>query len=130
MVHRGQCNQIGRITTAGVVTEFPIPTAGSFPTGIATGPDDNLWFTEELGNKIGRITPAGVVTEFPVPTADSGPYRSRPARTANVVHRALGNKIGRITAAGVVTEFPVPTASSDPDSDRGRPGRQPLVHRS
>jgi streptogramin lyase len=31
-------NQIGRITTAGVITEFPIPTAGSEPQGITTGP--------------------------------------------------------------------------------------------
>ena len=39
-------NNIGRITTAGVVTEFPIPTANSYPSGIAAGPDGNLWFTE------------------------------------------------------------------------------------
>ena len=49
-------NQIGRITTVGVVTEFPTPTADSAPYGITTGPDGNLWFTENLGNKIGRIT--------------------------------------------------------------------------
>ena len=31
-------NQIGRITTAGVITEFPIPTANSHPTGDHVGP--------------------------------------------------------------------------------------------
>ena len=38
-------NKIGRITTAGVVTQFPLP-AGNTPTSITAGPDGNLWFTE------------------------------------------------------------------------------------
>jgi virginiamycin B lyase len=67
-------NKIGRITTAGVITnEFPIPTTTSQPFGIAVGPDGNLWFTEfnSGGNKIGQITTSGMITEFPVPTASS-----------------------------------------------------------
>jgi streptogramin lyase len=59
-------NKIGRITPAGVITEFALPTPNAFPAGIAAGVDGNLWFTESDGNKIGRITPAGVVTEFPL----------------------------------------------------------------
>src|SRR5204863_249228 len=66
-------NKIGKITPAGVITEFPIPTAASTPVGIASGPDGNLWFTEELANKIGRITTAGVVTEYSIPTSDGYP---------------------------------------------------------
>src|SRR5271169_5211344 len=57
-------NRIGRITPAGVVTEF---STGISPNAqlwdITTGPDGNLWFTENNGG-IGRITPSGVVTEF------------------------------------------------------------------
>ena len=34
---------IGRITTAGVITEFPI-AAGEAPSGITSGPDGALWF--------------------------------------------------------------------------------------
>ena len=41
---------------AGVITEFPIPTASSFPLGITNGPDGNLWFIGQAGNQIGRIT--------------------------------------------------------------------------
>jgi streptogramin lyase len=66
-------NGIGRITTAGVVTEFPVPTANSEPSAITAGPDGNLWFTEVTGNRIGRITPGGTVTEFTIPTAKSQP---------------------------------------------------------
>jgi len=39
------------------ITEFPIPTANSYPWGITAGPDSNLWFTEYDGGQIGRITP-------------------------------------------------------------------------
>jgi len=52
-------NNIGRITTSGVVTgEFPIPTAASEPEGITAGPAHtaSIWFTEFVGNKIGKIT--------------------------------------------------------------------------
>ena len=34
--------QIGRITLAGDVVEFPIRTAYAFPVGITLGPDGNL----------------------------------------------------------------------------------------
>jgi virginiamycin B lyase len=67
-------NAIGRITTAGAITKFPVPTAASGVHGIAAGPDGNLWFTESAANKLGRITPAGVVTELAcIPTAASNP---------------------------------------------------------
>ncbi len=56
-------NNIGKITPSGVITEFPIPTASSYPYGIASGPDGNLWFTEYSANKIGRITTAGAIRE-------------------------------------------------------------------
>ena len=49
-------NKIGRITTAGVITEFAVPTAGSGPFGITAGPDGAVWFLESFSNKIGRIT--------------------------------------------------------------------------
>jgi hypothetical protein len=56
---------IGRITPAGVITEFPVTNAGR---GITTGPDGNLWYTTGFVGTIGRITPAGVATEFPLAT--------------------------------------------------------------
>jgi virginiamycin B lyase len=48
-------NKIGRITTAGVVTELAVPTAGSQPFGITLGLDGSLWFTEQNGNRIGKV---------------------------------------------------------------------------
>ena len=34
------------MTVAGVLTEYAIPTANSFPRGITVGPDSALWFVE------------------------------------------------------------------------------------
>src|SRR5258707_4238479 len=47
--------------------EFNIPTTDSVPTGITSGPDGALWFTEEFKKKIGRITTPGGINEFPYP---------------------------------------------------------------
>jgi virginiamycin B lyase len=55
--------KIGRVTTSGVFTEYPIPTPASEPIGIVSGPDRALWFTEALGDKIGRVTTSGAFTE-------------------------------------------------------------------
>jgi len=99
-------NKIGRITTAGVITEFPVPTVASQPRQISAGPDGALWFTEQAANKIGRITAAGAITEFPVPTAASSPFGiAAGPQGALWFTEVMGNKIGRITTSGVITEF-------------------------
>jgi len=108
-------NKIGRITTAGVVTEFPVPTANSGLAGIAKGSDGSIWFTERVANKIGRITTAGVVTEFTVPTAGSMPsgIAAGADRALWFTESATG-RVVRITTGGVFTEFSVSTANSNP----------------
>jgi streptogramin lyase len=57
---------IGRITTAGAITEFPIAT-GLSPNDIKPGVDGALWFTAD--SCVGRITTSGDVTAWPVPAA-------------------------------------------------------------
>src|SRR4051794_8893600 len=42
-----------RLASAQFATEFPLPTAASQPTGITTGPDGALWFTEQGGGRSG-----------------------------------------------------------------------------
>jgi virginiamycin B lyase len=106
--------RIGRITLSGKVTEFEIPSAGSFPMLITSGPDGALWFTEvgslfEEGGRdqIGRITTNGQITEYPLP---------KPAIPIAIAAGSDGalwfteqNKIGRITTSGSITEYRVPT---------------------
>lgn len=66
-------NKIGRITPAGVVTEFTVPTPNASPAEIVSDSDGNLWFTESEAGQIARVTQAGVFSEFAVPTAGSAP---------------------------------------------------------
>jgi streptogramin lyase len=112
-------NGIGRITPAGVITEYPIPTQTSYPRGIVSGPDGNLWFVESHANKIGRITPAGVISEFlvPLPTGCFAPllWDITAGPDGNLWFTDTGcAQIGRITTTGGVTEFQVPTPGSNP----------------
>jgi hypothetical protein len=61
------CVGLARLAGAATITEFPLPTPNSGPSGITAGPDGALWFSEETGNKIGRITTA--LGEPPPPPA-------------------------------------------------------------
>lgn len=64
---------IGRMTTSGKLTLFPIGPKNVNPNGIAVGPDGNVWFadagTAGIRGTIGRVTTNGVMTLFP---ADPG----------------------------------------------------------
>ena len=93
---------IGRVSTAGALTEYPIPTPSSNPVHIAAGGDGNLWFTEYLTDQIGRITPAGVVDEFTVPTSGAHPYSIDAADAPDGrlwFTEAGGNQIGVIATS-------------------------------
>jgi RHS repeat-associated protein len=111
-------NNIGRITTDGVITEFPIPTARSDPREIVKGPDGNLWFTEEDANKIGRITTAGVITEYSVPFGNgclAAPYQCAFSITTGPDGNLwfadyLEGNIGKITPGGAITQYPIPAS--------------------
>ena len=124
-------NKIGRITTAGAITnDFPITTSNSGPRFITAGPDGNLWFTEINGNKIGRITTAGVVTEFTAPTTSSEPFFIAVGPDGNLWFTEYqGNKIGAITTAGLIADFPIPTANSGPSGIAAGPDGNTVVYR-
>ncbi len=108
-------NSIASITTAGVVSEYNVPTVDSQPNTITAGPDGNLWFTEENGNKIGMMTLLGAFTEFDVPTLNSQPTGITAGPDGNLWFAELaGDQIGRITPTGTITEFPIPVAGAMP----------------
>ncbi|MFZ9669733.1 MAG: virginiamycin B lyase family protein, partial [Solirubrobacterales bacterium] len=92
-------NRIGKITPAGVITEYSAGiTAGAAPYGIAAGPDGNMWFTERNGNRIGKITPAGVVTEYSAGiTAGANPFGIAAGPDGNMwFTQFTGNRIGKV----------------------------------
>jgi len=73
-------NAVGRVTPAGVITEFPLnpppaqcttfpcppppPPAHFFPLRITAGSDGNLWFALGASTEIGRIDPTTFATAF------------------------------------------------------------------
>ena len=99
---------IYQVTTSGVVTAFPTPTASSRPYSITTGPDGALWFTEKIGN-IGRITTAGTITnEFLIPNSGAAPGRIVSGPDGNLWFTDNSNAlIWKMTTAGVFTSYPV-----------------------
>jgi streptogramin lyase len=102
--------QIGRITPAGVLTEFPTtPDYRSGAAGIASGADGNLWFTEYDAARIGRISRTGVFTDFLV----SGVLSAITAGPDGNLWFGQSNQIGRITPQGVATAFTLPSQTSE-----------------
>jgi streptogramin lyase len=108
-------NSVGKVTPAGVVTEYPVPTAISNLQNITAGPDGNLWFTEADADQIGRITPAGVITEFPL-AAGTGPVGIVPASDGNLwFAEESGESIGVMDTSGTLLhEYPT-TAFNGPE---------------
>ncbi|MFE9799778.1 hypothetical protein ACFYP6_12970 [Streptomyces goshikiensis] len=66
-------DRIGRITTDGSVTEYPLPCTGAFPSAI-TAAGDAVWFTMNQANAIGRIGMDGRITEYPLPDRSARPH--------------------------------------------------------
>ena len=60
-----------QLALAQTITEFPTPTVRSQPSGITTGPDGALWFTE--GDQVGRLIPDGTSTLKLLPGAFAQP---------------------------------------------------------
>jgi virginiamycin B lyase len=105
---------IGRITTSGTISEFPLPASdtNNGVYGITAGPDGNLWFTVGYdADKILRMTTSGVFTAFTVSTVvDVGSIGITAGPNGALWFAYQTGKIGRITTSGTVTsEVATPT---------------------
>jgi virginiamycin B lyase len=122
--------KIGRITTAGTVTEFliPLPPRAWVYTGIVAGPDGALWFgiakspgefPGPTSRSIWRITTTREFSEFLLPPSPSVVFPNPNSITTGPdgalwLTGAGTNNINRITTAGAVSEFLLPTPNSRP----------------
>jgi streptogramin lyase len=100
-------NRIGRVAADGTITEFSGGTH-DHPTGIAAGPDGNVWYVAAgKGGAVARITAGGTVTEYTAGLTPNGNLQDivlGPDGNLWFTAPATG-RIGRITPQGVVTEF-------------------------
>lgn len=118
---------IGRITTSGSITEYPLPTYAR-ANGITLGPDGVLYFTEQVNNSgdtgvtvqatIGQITTAGSVQLSVLPSLPNGGCLPN-----SIVQGSDGNlwfteyyQIGQITTGGTLHEYALPDSSNLPDT--------------
>src|SRR5438132_1860529 len=105
-------NVIGRLTSSGQYTSFPIPSRNTVPVSITTGTDGNLWFVEGVG-RVGRMTPTGVFTEFLIPqnlTGGAWAIASGPDGNAWFLEAVDGKHVARVDANGTFRDFAVPGA--------------------
>ena len=68
----GTTAQIGNITTAGVLTLYPVTTE-SFLNMITVGSDGALWAIGYASDVMFRITTAGAISQFTLPNPGGGP---------------------------------------------------------
>jgi streptogramin lyase len=115
----GNANRIGRVTPAGVITEFPVPPVldpdtnepdDANPSEIAAGPDGRLWFG--ISNGIATITTDGAIVEhgwgFPAYPMSIAFARDGSAWTSELEQRQLEH----VAADGSATA--IPFAADDP----------------
>jgi virginiamycin B lyase len=126
-------NQIGRITTAGDITEFTLPATSfpgsSTPEGITVGPDGALWFTAPGIGKIGRISSSAPhqISAFPPGPGVAGSGLSDIASGPDGrlwFTAQAGNQIGALDpATGAISAHSAGlTASSEPSGITPGPG--------
>jgi streptogramin lyase len=96
--------EVGRISPAGVIVEFPMK---ALPIAVTSGPDGNLWVTNSLG--IARVTPAGAITQLWFP-AQEAPLTIITGPDGNLwFTRNSPNHIGRLSPSGAFSFSDVPT---------------------
>ncbi len=104
-----EIGEIGRITPAGVITQFPLPGPGqNGPTGVAPGADGNVWFTSTNANTVGRISPTGAIRQFLLPRRNAGPAGIASGSDGRLWFTEAG--VSRIASIG--TTVPEATLSS------------------
>ena len=113
-------NRIGRITTTGQISEYPIPipNASQLAQGfLGVGPDGAIWFTMNAPevNRIGRMSLDGRFSDYPIPTPNGGPFGIAAGPDGAVWFTETdANQIGRIAMDGRITEYALPTPNSRP----------------
>jgi virginiamycin B lyase len=119
-------NQLGRIGTNGVLTEYAIPTAASAPEQITASPDGSVWFTERYGRKIGRISEAGgPISEYVVPGYGAYPTAITTTPAGKVwfatADASATARLDCISATGTITQLPTGATRTTVTSLTGGP---------
>jgi virginiamycin B lyase len=99
------------------ITEYPIPTANTYPSAIALGPDGSIWFTEPHQNQVARINPTThLIKEFPEPAGTGQVVDSLVAASDGYLYGISSSRnLVRIDpTTGGMTEFSLPSPTGHP----------------
>lgn len=102
---------VGRITTAGVITEFGGLSGSATGTDWIASDGTNLWFTEIGTNTIGEMNTSGTLlheyslASIPNSTSPGAIALGPDGALWFAEYGAAGSSIGRITTAGVISSF-------------------------
>jgi virginiamycin B lyase len=106
-------NAIGKITTTGTITSYPLPAGGS-PCGLATGGDGNLWLADCGNGAVDQYSTAGALLHtystglsskgigYIVGAPDGNLYMSEYNDQV-----AVNDHIVKVSTSGVLTEMSV-----------------------
>jgi virginiamycin B lyase len=121
---------VARIGVDGTVATYQLPTIGSVPIYIRSGPDpiappgstprETMWVTELAGNAVAAVSvaapgarggaPQGDVVEYVIPTPNSRPIAVEEGPDGLMwFSEEAGGKVGRIERSGAISEFALPT---------------------
>jgi virginiamycin B lyase len=113
---------IGRVTPAGVVTEFQL-AKGTLPKTITAGADGNLWFTMQSQDKIGVMDTSGnLLHQYSAEQTNATPYSIAPSPDGavwftdyNTDDPGVLDKVERMTLDGnTVDKFDLSTCACAP----------------
>ncbi len=115
---------VGRITTTGQVTTYPVPD-GAVPIAIAFGPGNTLWYIAEQGG-FGPTELGSLNLSQATPGTSDGFTPTYSGLSTQLKGIALGedgniwvsdagnNTIDKVTPQGAITPYPIPTSGASP----------------
>jgi streptogramin lyase len=121
-------SQIASITTAGFITEYPIPYGPNAPRpdAVVIAPDHTVWFLDPANNVVVHMTfPGPNFQEFALLTAANNPQFIANGSDGNLWFTELGDpnftgcRIGRVNLGGSpsISEFSLPNSQPFPLGD-------------
>jgi len=126
---QGSNNSPGRIfkmTTAGIFTGYLLSPQQwtTAPLFITTGPDGNLWFTENDESStpynVESISTSGTVAKYPLPAGAEPDFKITLGPDRNLWVTELETYLDRVTPAGIITRYALPMPKgSIPAQPRG-----------
>jgi len=116
-------SRLARVTPTGSVTEYPLPSPGAQPFGIATS-GRILWVTEFGTGKIASADLSGHVAEYDVPTAGATPFQVAVTAAGQVWFTEPSNdQLGEVSfkrGHEKIVEYPLPERAAALDVAPGQ----------